>query len=58
MEAAPLDRMLDRLFNDVRATVEREWSLISSVFPNAMIVMQLFIQRIFAQSVGCKCSGY
>ena len=50
-EVPALDRMLDRLYQDVRRTIEKEWIMISLVFPNAVAVMQLFVQRIFAQSV-------
>ncbi len=42
---------LTSLFNEIRQTVEIEAQIISAVFPNPLIVMQTFLQRVFAQSV-------
>jgi hypothetical protein len=46
-----LDRALSSLFNTINRTVEEEWQTMSAVFPNSMSVLQLFVQRIFAQTV-------
>ncbi|KAJ1030975.1 hypothetical protein NDA18_002200 [Ustilago nuda] len=42
---------LRALFNEIRQTVEIEAQIISAVFPNPLVVMQTFLQRVFAQSV-------
>lgn len=42
---------LAELFNEIRATVEQESEIVRVVFPNPLVVMQVFLQRIFAQSV-------
>lgn len=42
---------LTALFNEIRQTVEIEAQIISAVFPNPLVVMQTFLQRVFAQSV-------
>ncbi|SPO19991.1 related to exocyst complex 100 kDa component [Ustilago trichophora] len=42
---------LSALFNEIRQTVEIEAQIISAVFPNPLVVMQTFLQRVFAQSV-------
>lgn len=42
---------LTALFNEIRQTVEIEAQIISAVFPSPLIVMQTFLQRVFAQSV-------
>lgn len=42
---------LAALFNEIRSTVEQEAQIISAVFPHPLIVMQTFLQRVFAQSV-------
>lgn len=47
----PLDRNVARLLDDIAALVPREWETISAVFPNAPAVLQLFLQRIFIQTV-------
>ncbi|KAI9142981.1 exocyst complex component Sec10-like protein [Paraphysoderma sedebokerense] len=46
-----LDPKLITLYEDIRNVIKREWGIISVVFPNASKVLQLFLQRIFAQSV-------
>ncbi|PWZ02695.1 exocyst complex component Sec10 [Testicularia cyperi] len=42
---------LTSLLNEIRQTVEIEAQIISAVFPNPLVVMQTFLQRVFAQSV-------
>lgn len=42
---------LDHLFAEIRKTVELEAQIIAAVFPTPLVVMQLFLQRVFAQSV-------
>lgn len=42
---------LTALFDEIRQTVEIEAQIISAVFPNPFVVMQTFLQRVFAQSV-------
>ena len=42
---------LDHLFTEIRKTVELEAQIIAAVFPTPLVVMQLFLQRVFAQSV-------
>lgn len=42
---------LDALFVDIRRTVELEAQIIAAVFPSPLLVMQTFLQRVFAQSV-------
>lgn len=42
---------LTALFDEIRQTVEIEAQIISAVFPSPLIVMQTFLQRVFAQSV-------
>ncbi|KAI8368784.1 exocyst complex component Sec10-like protein [Blakeslea trispora] len=46
-----VDTSLVKLYDDIRITVRREAGIISSVFPQPATVMQVFLQRIFAQSV-------
>ncbi|WFD30188.1 Exocyst complex component 5 [Malassezia sp. CBS 17886] len=42
---------LDALFTDIRRTVELEAQIIAAVFPSPLLVMQTFLQRMFAQTV-------
>lgn len=42
---------LSALFEEIRKTVEMEAQIIAAVFPTPALVMQTFLQRIFAQSV-------
>ncbi|KAJ3321523.1 Exocyst complex component 5 [Boothiomyces sp. JEL0866] len=42
---------LQRLYDEIRQAVSSEWDVIYDVFPNAINVMQVFVQRIFAQSI-------
>ncbi|KAF9348696.1 Exocyst complex component 5 [Mortierella sp. AD094] len=47
----PIDAGLIKLYDDIRTTVEQEAEIISMVFPNPAAVFQVFIQRIFGQSI-------
>ena len=42
---------LDALYADIRRTVELEAQIIAAVFPTPLLVMQLFLRRVFGQSV-------
>jgi Exocyst complex component Sec10 len=42
---------LTELFKEIRATVRDEAQIVRVVFPNPSLVMQVFLQRVFAQSV-------
>lgn len=42
---------LEELFGEIRATVAQESQIVQAVFPNPPFVMQVFLQRVFAQSV-------
>ncbi|EUC67467.1 exocyst complex component Sec10, partial [Rhizoctonia solani AG-3 Rhs1AP] len=42
---------LSTIFAEIRATVEQEAQIIQAVFPNPPIVMQVFLQRVFAQVI-------
>lgn len=39
------------LFDEIKATVDTESQIVKAVFPNPPVVMQVFLQRVFAQSV-------
>ena len=45
------DPALARLYDEIRQTIVVEWEVIHQVFPNPNTVLQVFTQRIFAQSV-------
>lgn len=45
------ERGLEELFTEIRATVDTETQIVKAVFPNPPVVMQVFLQRVFAQSV-------
>lgn len=49
-----VDTSLVKLYDDIRITVRREAGIISSVFPQPATVMQVLLQRIFAQSVNIE----
>lgn len=49
---------LSKLFSEVRATVDTEAQIVKVVFPNPPVVLQVFLQRVFAQSVRRLYSGY
>lgn len=42
---------LIELFAEIRSTVDTEAQIVKAVFPNPSVVMQVFLQRVFAQSV-------
>jgi Exocyst complex component Sec10 len=42
---------LTELLIEIRATVGQEAQIVQAVFPNPSLVMQVFLQRVFAQSV-------
>lgn len=42
---------LEELFSEIRTTVGQEVQIVQAVFPNPAYVMQVFLQRVFAQSV-------
>jgi hypothetical protein len=42
---------LVKLFDEIRATVDQEVRICKAVFPNPAAVMQVFLQRVFAQSI-------
>ncbi|KAG1806615.1 exocyst complex component Sec10-like protein [Suillus plorans] len=42
---------LTELFGEIRATVAQESQIVQAVFPNPPFVMQVFLQRVFAQSI-------
>ncbi|KAJ8296597.1 Exocyst complex component SEC10 [Rhodotorula toruloides] len=42
---------LTSLFDEIRVTVGQEAQIVTAVFPNPAIVMQVFLQRVFAQVI-------
>ncbi|KAI0700755.1 exocyst complex component Sec10 [Cytidiella melzeri] len=42
---------LSDLFQEIRTTVGQEVQIVQAVFPNPPYVMQVFLQRVFAQSI-------
>lgn len=44
-------RALYKFYEEILQAVSNEWDVIHYVFPNAATVIQMFVQRIFAQSV-------
>ncbi|KAI8911500.1 exocyst complex component Sec10-like protein [Gorgonomyces haynaldii] len=42
---------LMRLYDEIKQAVTNEWDAIYRIFPNPLSVMQVFLQRIFAQSI-------
>ncbi|KAI0284271.1 exocyst complex component Sec10 [Russula aff. rugulosa BPL654] len=42
---------LTELLIEIRATVGQEAQIVQAVFPNPALVMQVFLQRVFAQSI-------
>ncbi|GLB33998.1 putative exocyst complex component Sec10 [Lyophyllum shimeji] len=42
---------LAELFVEIRSTVETEAQIVKAVFPNPSVVMQVFLQRVFAQPI-------
>ncbi|KAG0242345.1 Exocyst complex component 5, partial [Actinomortierella wolfii] len=47
----PVDAVLVKLYDDIRKTVLDEAEIISMVFPNPAAVFQVFVQRIFGQTI-------
>ncbi|KAF9076869.1 exocyst complex component Sec10-like protein [Rhodocollybia butyracea] len=45
------ERGLTDLFAEIRTTVDTEAQIVKAVFPNPPVVMQVFLQRVFAQSI-------
>jgi hypothetical protein len=45
------EKGLSTLFSEIRVTVGQEAEIVRVVFPNPPVVMQVFLQRVFAQSV-------
>ncbi|KAH9927166.1 exocyst complex component Sec10 [Epithele typhae] len=52
-DAAPptTESGLQDLFQEIRTTVGQEAQIVQAVFPNPAFVMQVFLQRVFAQSI-------
>ncbi|RUP46435.1 exocyst complex component Sec10-like protein [Jimgerdemannia flammicorona] len=46
-----VDSSLIKLYDEIRMTVRREAEIIVAVFPDPGAVMQVFLQRVFAQSI-------
>ncbi|KAI9310283.1 exocyst complex component Sec10-like protein [Dichotomocladium elegans] len=46
-----VDTSLVKLYDDIRITVRKEAGIICAVFPQPATVMQVFLQRVFAQSI-------
>ncbi|GAA6011420.1 hypothetical protein JCM11491_002777 [Sporobolomyces phaffii] len=42
---------LSNLFDEIRVTVGQEAQIVTAVFPNPSVVMQVFLQRVFAQVI-------
>ena len=42
---------MEALFKEIRVTVSQEAQIVKAVFPNPSAVMQVFLQRVFAQVV-------
>lgn len=42
---------ITNLFKEIRSTVDQEVRIVKAVFPNPAVVMQVFLQRVFAQSI-------
>ncbi|THV08349.1 exocyst complex component Sec10 [Dendrothele bispora CBS 962.96] len=45
------EKGLTELFDEIRSTVDTEAQIVKAVFPNPPVVMQVFLQRVFAQSI-------
>ena len=52
-DAAPptVEPGLEALFKEIRVTVSQEAQIVKAVFPNPSAVLQVFLQRVFAQVV-------
>ncbi|TIC70399.1 Mak16-domain-containing protein [Wallemia mellicola] len=53
-QAPTVEPSLSALVDEIRSTVEQEAQIIQAVFPNPALVMQVFLQRVFAQSIQSK----
>ncbi|KAI0234762.1 Exocyst complex component 5, partial [Massospora cicadina] len=53
----PPDPWLVKLYGEVRLVVAKEWDVISKVFPNALLVVRQFLERIFGQSIEYYLEG-
>ncbi|BGP13181.1 hypothetical protein JCM10213_000239 [Rhodosporidiobolus nylandii] len=42
---------LSNLYDEIRVTVGQEAQIVTAVFPNPAVVMQVFLQRVFAQVI-------
>jgi hypothetical protein len=42
---------MDALFKEIRTTVSQEAQIVKAVFPSPFAVMEVFLQRVFAQVV-------
>ncbi|OZJ07024.1 hypothetical protein BZG36_00227 [Bifiguratus adelaidae] len=51
MPPPEVDRVLIDLYEEITITVRREAEIIAAVFPDPSAVLQVFLQRIFAQSI-------
>jgi hypothetical protein len=51
------DPYMAKLCDEIRSVVAKEWEVISQVFPNSLNVLQLFIERMFAQSIQTYLEG-
>ncbi|KAJ1905563.1 Exocyst complex component 5, partial [Tieghemiomyces parasiticus] len=54
LQTAPppvLDGELSTFYRSISKMLRHEWTVISAVFPNALAVMQVLVQRVFAQSL-------
>lgn len=52
------EKGLSGLFVEIRSTVGQEAQIVQAVFPNPPFVMQVFLQRVFAQSVNRFAISY
>lgn len=48
---------LTQLYDEIRITVDQEAKIITAVFPHPPVVMQVFLQRVFAQVVRAGRDG-
>ncbi|KZS97887.1 exocyst complex component Sec10 [Sistotremastrum niveocremeum HHB9708] len=47
----PNESGLSDLLGEIRSTFDQEIQIVQAVFPNPPVVMQVFLQRVFAQSI-------
>ncbi|KAJ9072166.1 Exocyst complex component 5 [Entomophthora muscae] len=53
----PPDPWMVKLYGEVRVVVAKEWDVISKVFPNSLLVIRQFLERIFGQSIEYYLEG-